>query len=79
MPELRKLSGHEVVKALSKAGFKPKRQRGSHLILIKETLEGKVGRVVPTHPELKIGTINGDFGASETEQRRFHETVRIAL
>ena len=71
MPELRKLSGREVVKALSKAGFKPKRQRGSHLILTKETPEGKVGCVVPMHPELKIGTIIGILEQAKMSKEDF--------
>jgi predicted RNA binding protein YcfA (HicA-like mRNA interferase family) len=57
MPSLRNLSGQELVKTLSKAGFKPVRQKGSHLILVKETQQGKIGCVVPLHKELKIGTL----------------------
>jgi len=54
---LKKLSGQELIKILSnKLGFKAIRQKGSHVILIKESPE-KVGCVVPLHKELKIGTI----------------------
>ncbi len=59
MPELRKISGREAVRALEHLGFRRIRQRGSHVILIRETPEAKVGCVVPMHPELKIGTIKG--------------------
>ena len=31
------LSGREVIKALKKIGFEEKRQKGSHIILAKET------------------------------------------
>ena len=41
MQKLPVLSGKKVVKALSKAGFKPSRRKGSHVILTKETKEGK--------------------------------------
>ena len=43
------LSFNEVLKALKKAGFRPARQRGSHIIL-----EGPEGRhtVVPRHDEV---------------------------
>ncbi len=59
MSKLPKLSGHEVIKALSKLGFIKKRQRGSHILLIRETSMGKIGCVVPLHDELKIGTLLG--------------------
>jgi predicted RNA binding protein YcfA (HicA-like mRNA interferase family) len=59
MPRLRKLSGHEFIKTLSNAGFKAKRQRGSHVVMVKETNKGKVGCSVPLHRELKIGTLKG--------------------
>lgn len=71
MPRLRNLSGKEVVKALSKAGFQPKRQSGSHLILIKETPEGKVGCVVPMHPELKIGTLKSILKQAKMSEEDF--------
>jgi predicted RNA binding protein YcfA (HicA-like mRNA interferase family) len=60
MPRLKKLSGHELVKILcNKFGFSAKRQKGSHIILIKEDGSGRVGCVVPLHKELKIGTLKG--------------------
>lgn len=42
MSKLKKLSGHELIKILSKAGFRPKRQKGSHIILIKGTNKVRV-------------------------------------
>jgi len=60
MPALRKVSGRELVKILcNKFGFVAKRQRGSHVVLVKEDANGKVGCVVPLHGELKIGTLKG--------------------
>ena len=59
MSRIRKLSGHELIKLLSKQGFVVKRQKGSHVILIKETERGKIGCTIPLHKELKIGTIKG--------------------
>ena len=60
MPALRKISGKECLKILcNKFGFQIVRQRGSHVVLKKETPEGKVGTVVPMHPEIKIGTLKG--------------------
>jgi predicted RNA binding protein YcfA (HicA-like mRNA interferase family) len=60
MPKLRKLSGREVVKILcNRFGFSTKRQKGSHVLLVKESKHGKTGCVVPMHKELKIGTLKG--------------------
>ena len=40
-------------------GFSRVRQRGSHVILKKQTPEGAVGCVVPLHRELAVGTLRG--------------------
>jgi predicted RNA binding protein YcfA (HicA-like mRNA interferase family) len=47
------LSWHEVVKALTKAGFTVARQKGSHLILVKNE------RIVPVpkHEQIKRGLL----------------------
>jgi predicted RNA binding protein YcfA (HicA-like mRNA interferase family) len=55
MPNLPRVSGREVIRALEKLGFAVKRQRGSHVILRR----GSTGCVVPDHKELKTGTLNG--------------------
>lgn len=57
MQKLPRLSGKEVIKALSKVGFVSVRQRGSHVIMIKETEQGKRSTVVPVHPEVDMGTL----------------------
>ncbi len=59
MPTIRSLSGHELIKILSKLGFVAKRQKGSHVILIKDTGNERVGCTVPLHKEIKIGTLKG--------------------
>jgi predicted RNA binding protein YcfA (HicA-like mRNA interferase family) len=59
MPELRRVSGRETIRALEKLGFEQVRQRGSHAILKKQMPEGDVGCVVPLHRELAIGTLRG--------------------
>ena len=57
MSKLKKISGKECVKVLcNKFGFEVVRQRGSHVVLKKETPNGKIGTVVSMHSELKIGT-----------------------
>jgi len=58
MPKLpRNLPGAELIKILSQEGFVKKRQKGSHVILIKEDEGGKRGCVVPMHSALKVGTL----------------------
>jgi predicted RNA binding protein YcfA (HicA-like mRNA interferase family) len=55
MPNLPRVSGQELIRALERLGFVIKRQRGSHVILQR----GSVGCVVPNHKELKLGTLSG--------------------
>jgi len=57
LKKLPRLSGKEVIKILLKIGFKQIRQKGSHVILIKETAEGKISTVVPLHNEIDRGTL----------------------
>ena len=66
------LSWRKVVKALSKDGFKVARQRGSHLILVKED------RVVPVpkYKEIKRGLLSEimiEAGLSKEEFLRLLE------
>ncbi len=57
MQKLPRLSGKEVIKILHKTGFTPARQKGSHIILTKQTEEGKKAVVVPNHNEVDRGTL----------------------
>ena len=57
MVKLPRLSGHELIKILAQFGFKKIRQKGSHVMLIKDTRQGKIGCVVPLHDELETGTL----------------------
>jgi len=59
MPKLRRVSGQQAVRALERLGFTQARQRGSHVVLKKQTPEGEVGCAVPLHDELAIGTLRG--------------------
>jgi predicted RNA binding protein YcfA (HicA-like mRNA interferase family) len=59
MPKLRRVSGQEAIRALEQLGFVQVRQRGSHVVLKKQTPEGEIGCVVPLHRELAIGTLRG--------------------
>ena len=53
------VSGEKVVRALTRLGFRVARQRGSHVVLRKDTAAGAVGCSVPLHRELAPGTLRG--------------------
>lgn len=74
MPKLPQLSGKECVKALKKLGFEELRQKGSHVILKKETHEGSLGCVVPMHKEIAKGTLNSILKQAKIEPE---ELIRI--
>lgn len=52
----RGLSGKEVVKALQKAGFYSKRQKGSHIVLRRDHPFAQV--IVPHHKIVDTGTLD---------------------
>ncbi len=51
----RNLSGAEVVRALQRAGFYRRRQRGSHIVMRREDSFAQV--VVPAHRSIDTGTL----------------------
>ena len=51
----RGISGREVVKALEKAGFYIRRQKGSHIVLRRDNPFAQV--VVPDHKTIDTGTL----------------------
>ena len=57
MSNLPIISGLECVKALEKIGFVVDRQRGSHIIMVRE--EPRTTISVPDHKELDRGTLRG--------------------
>jgi len=72
MPELGKVSGNEALKILcNKFGFQIKRQSGSHVIIVKETPQGKFGTVVPMHKQLKRGTLKGILKLAKVSEEEF--------
>ncbi len=74
MSKLKKISGKDCVKILcNKFGFRFVRQRGSHIILKKETANGEVGTVVPNHKEIKIGTLKGVLELAKVKEEEFAE------
>jgi predicted RNA binding protein YcfA (HicA-like mRNA interferase family) len=76
LPKLRKISGEAAVKILcNKFGFKITGRSGSHVRLAKMTDEGKIGTVVPMHPELKIGTLKGILKLAKIDLDEFAENL----
>jgi predicted RNA binding protein YcfA (HicA-like mRNA interferase family) len=75
MPELRKVSGRETIRALERLGFEQIRQRGSHVILRKRTTGSEVGCVVPLHKELAIGTLRGILKQAGVTPAEFMENL----
>lgn len=71
MPKLKRLSGAETIRALERLGFVQARQRGSHVVLKKQTLEGPIGCSVPLHRELAIGTLRGILRQIKVEPDEF--------
>lgn len=55
MPPLPLMSGREVVRAFEKFGWQVVRQRGSHMILVKEGSRATLS--VPDHNEVARGTL----------------------
>lgn len=76
MVKLPRLSGHELIKILAQFGFKKIRQKGSHVILIKETKQGKIGCVVPLHDELEIGTLLGILRQAKISREEFLKELK---
>jgi len=72
--QLRKISGKERVKLLcNRFGFFVKRQKGSHIVLVKETPTEKIVTIVPNHRELKIGTLKGILELAGVSEEEFAE------
>jgi predicted RNA binding protein YcfA (HicA-like mRNA interferase family) len=69
MPEPPKLSGRAVVKAFERNGWELVRQRGSHMILVKE---GSVATLsVPDHRQIAPGTLRSLIRASGLTVEQF--------
>ncbi len=71
---LPRLSGREVIELLvKKFGFTVRRQRGSHVVLVKYAGDKKIVTVVPLHSELKPGTLLGVLELAGISREEFLE------
>jgi len=76
LPKLRNISGEETVKILcNKFGFQITGQSGSHVRLSRMTPDGKIGTVVPMHPELKPGTLKSVLRLAKVDADEFAEYI----
>ena len=75
MPKLRRISGKNTIRALEKLGFIQVRQRGSHIVLKRETPEGTNGCVVPLHRELAIGTLRSILRQAQVTIEEFNSQL----
>jgi len=75
VPKLRRVSGEEAIRALERLGFVQLRQRGSHIVLKRETPEGEVGCVIPLHRELALGTLRGILRQARVTPEEFMENL----
>ncbi len=57
MPKLPVLSGTELIKLLTKAGFAVESQKGSHVKIKKRLLDRVIVTIVPLHRALDVGTL----------------------
>jgi len=76
MTKLPRLSGHELLKVLSKFGFHKTRQKGSHVILVKDIKSGKIGCVVPMHDEIERGTLLGILKQAKISKEEFLQEIK---
>ncbi len=64
-------SGRDVIKALSKVGFRVVRQKGSHVRLEKVEGEKVIKLTVPMHQTLKKGTLRQIITDAELDMESF--------
>jgi len=70
----RGLAGKEVVKALQKAGFYIKRQKGSHIVLRRDNPFAQV--VVPDHKSIDTGTLATILDGADLSIKDFIKLIK---
>ena len=73
MAQLPTVSGRQAVAAFERAGFEVRRQRGSHVILVKAGITATLS--VPDHRELKPGTLRALIRKAGLTVDQFAELV----
>jgi predicted RNA binding protein YcfA (HicA-like mRNA interferase family) len=70
----RELSGKEVVKALERAGFYIKREKGSHIVLRRDKPFAQV--VVPDHKSIDTGTLASILDGADLSTEDFIKLLK---
>ncbi len=70
----RELSGKEVVKALQRAGFYIKRQKGSHIVLRRDNPFAQM--VVPDHKSIDTGTLASILDGADLSTEDFIKLLK---
>jgi predicted RNA binding protein YcfA (HicA-like mRNA interferase family) len=70
---LRVLSAHELCQILERQGFVRVRQRGSHIIMQKQTEDSTVTVPVPNYSEIRIGTLQSIIRQSGLPRSLFEQ------
>ena len=73
MARLPAVSGRQAVAAFERAGFEVKRQRGSHIVMVKAGITATLS--VPDHRQLKPGTLRALIRKAELTVDQFAELV----
>jgi predicted RNA binding protein YcfA (HicA-like mRNA interferase family) len=68
---MKTLSGKEVCSILSKRGFSNVRQKGSHVVMQKQTENSTITVPVPMHKEIKIVTLHSIIRQSQLLKQVF--------
>ena len=71
MPRLRVFSGAELCRLLETHGFQNVRQRGSHVVMQKRRASATITVPVPTHREIRIGTLQSIIRQSGLSKKLF--------
>ena len=71
MGKLKILSGQEVCEILSSHGFEIVRQRGSHIVMQKKSGTSTITVPVPSHREIKTGTLKSIIRQSKLPSSKF--------
>ena len=74
MPTLPNLSGKAVVKAFERDGWEKARQRGSHIVMVKDGSMATLS--VPDHKEVAKGTLRSLIRVSGLSVDEFIELTR---
>lgn len=73
MPTLPRLSGKEVVRVFEKLGWKIARQKGSHIIMVKDDNVATLS--VPDHKEVAKGTLRSLIRSSGLTVAEFNDYI----